>query len=344
MWRRVCRGLEARLAFGLAAALVAGCGEEADTTPIGSERARVQRPETENPAETSQRPRYRAFVALEDQDGVAVLTGPPWRLARTVRVATGPHNVAASPAARRVAVSSPAAGQVTILDLRGRVTDRAEPGAGAHDVDFTRSGKSLWVSAEDAGRLVKLELPSGRSVASLPTSGPPHDLDVSPDGEELWVTIDDSAAVEVRSAQSGRLLARPMLGGAPHDVMIDPGGKRVWFSNWSSPVLSVASVPRREPVGRLAVGSEPHHFGFGHGSLWVTDNVSGELLRIAPRARKVDDSTAVGAEPHHVAVAGRHVLVAVHGSGQLAIVSAEGQLLRRVDVGAGPHGVAVVRR
>ena len=330
----------------LVAALLAGCGEDDDPASTQVEETKPRKPSgsREEPNAGRHRGAYRAFVALEDESALAVLKGPPWRVARRTRVASAPHNVSASANGRYVAVSSPPAGEVTVVDSRGRVVGRPEAGAGVHDVAFTPNASGLWVTAEDASRLVKLDVPSGRPLGSRATAGPPHDLDVSPDGRELWVTIDGSEAVEVRSARNGRLLDRPTLGGAPHDVAFAPGGRHVWFSNWSSPELTVASASGRERVGSLTAGAEPHHFAFGLRSLWATDHEGGELLRIDPESRQVRGATRVGPAPHHPAVAGPHVLVAVHGSGQLAVVSREGRLVRRVEVGAGPHGVAALQR
>jgi DNA-binding beta-propeller fold protein YncE len=323
----------------LVAALIGGCGwgsEEADR----SESGRVL--EAAEPASKPESaPRFRAFVALESEDRLAIVEGPPWRLVRKVPLPSGPHNVAADPAGRHAAVSSPPAGRVTILDSRGMVTARAAAGRGAHDVDFA-SPSRLWVSAEDSSRIVRLKVPSGRSAGSQPTSGPPHDVAVSPDGSELWVTLDGDSAVEVRSARTGALLARPTFGSAPHDVEIAPGGKRVWFSNWSSPSLTVASRPRRKQLGALIAGGEPHHFSFGSGALWASDNATGQLLQIDPRSRRIRGRVRVGPQPHHVAVAGSQVLVAVHGSGRLAVVSRRGRLLQRLALGAGPHGIDAV--
>jgi DNA-binding beta-propeller fold protein YncE len=153
----------------VAAAVPGGCGGGNDVGENGqkpgstAQGGETRREPTESGADAKG---YRAFVAIEDENLVAVLEGPPWRLTRTVGVPTGPHNVAADPAGRHVAVSSPPAGQVTIFDSGGRVRAHASAGAGAHDVAFTPSGDALWVSAEDAGRIVKLDVPSGDPVGS----------------------------------------------------------------------------------------------------------------------------------------------------------------------------------
>jgi hypothetical protein len=43
-----------------------------------------------------------------------------------------------------------------------------------------------------------------------------------------------------------------------------------------------------------------------------------------------------------VAVAGQDVLVAVHGTDEVALVSTQGRAERRIRVGNGPHGIAAI--
>jgi DNA-binding beta-propeller fold protein YncE len=286
-------------------------------------------------------PSFTVFVALERANRVAVVVGPPWHVVRRVRVPAGPHNLIAS----RSGDYSPPAGAVSILDARsGRLLRSVTVGGYPHDAVFGASGRTLWVTAERAGRLVELAIPSGRRLRSVAASGDPHDLDLDPRRSQLWVTIDGSARVELRRARSGALIARPELGGAPHDVAVAPSGRSVWFSNFSSGELTVVSTQSRRPRARLLAGVEPHHFAFGLGRLWVSDNRGGTLVRIDPAAGRVLSRTAVGPAPHHATVAGDRVLVAVHGSGRIAIVSRQGKLRGSLVVGAGPHGIAAVPR
>lgn len=285
--------------------------------------------------------RFLVFVALEGANEVAVMRGPPWQVVRRIAVPRAPHNAAASADGRYAAVTSPPADEVTFFDRTGRTIRSISVPGYPHDLVFASGGRALWVTAEQGSRLVELAVPSGRVLRSVATAGRPHDLDLQP-ADRLWVTLDGSRRVEVRSAVDGRLLADPDLGRAPHDVAVAPGGRTVWFTNWSSGVLTEASTTSRRPLAALAAGRETHHFAFGDGLLWVSDNRAGTLIRIDPGRRRVLGRTAVGPAPHHAVVVAGDVLVAVHGSGRIAVVARGGSLVETIPVGAGPHGVAAV--
>ena len=156
------------------------------------------------------------------------------------------------------------------------------------------------------------------------------------------MTIDRSPTIPIYAQRSGRRIGTARPGGAPHDIAFDQDGRAVWVSNWSSGRLTeISAVSSRQPAV-LQPGREVHHFVFGLGCVWASDNATGRLLRIDPSRRRVLARVPVGAAPHHATVAGAQALVAVHGTGRVAIVSAAGSLLRSIAVGAGPHGIAAV--
>jgi virginiamycin B lyase len=138
------------------------------------------------------------------------------------------------------------------------------------------------------------------------------------------------------------VLHRPALGGAPHDVGFAAGYRSVWFSNWNSGSLTVVDPASRRVRARLRVGQEPHHFAAGAGALWVSDNSGGLLLRVELRSGRVRARARVGSAPHHVAIVDEDVLVAVHGTDDVALVSRQGRLRRRIRAGDGPHGIAAI--
>jgi DNA-binding beta-propeller fold protein YncE len=336
----------ARIAPALIALLTA-CAGDGERPPRTSGPAATATP---NPPASSDAgherddrgPGFRAIVALERADAVAILAGPPWRRLRRVAVAAGPHNVDASPRRDLVAVTSPPADVVTVLDARGRVRARARVPGAPHDTTFTADGRRLWVAAERGRRLVQLAVPSGRTIRSVGMPGAPHDLTLARKGRELWVTIDGSSAVERRSARNGRSLGQARPGGAPHDLAVAPSGRHVWLSNWSSGVLTVASVKSGRAIARVVAGVEPHHFAFTARRAWASDHAGGDVARIGLRTRRVLGRTRVGAAPHHVAAVEHGVLVAVHETGRVVALSARGRVRASLWAGAGPHGIAVL--
>lgn len=150
-----------------------------------------------------------AAVALEDAAQVAILRGPPWRVASRVAVPAGPHNVAANPDGTLFAVTGPPSGAVTLLRTSGAEVRTVEIAGSPHDVVFGADGRTLWITAEQAARLVEVAVSNGSVLRTLPTGGRPHDLDRDPRRNALWVTIDGSSYVEVRDAATGRTSRAP---------------------------------------------------------------------------------------------------------------------------------------
>ena len=71
-----------------------------------------------------------------------------------------------------------------------------------------RDGNRLYVAAEDAARILVLDLPSGQLSACFPLPGKPTGLVLSPDDSKLYVTCaaEESEVVIIDTA-SGRTKA-----------------------------------------------------------------------------------------------------------------------------------------
>ncbi len=88
--------------LGAATALLIGCGADSQGPPAGSQERGQPAPRAERqgerPKPAPRRERgYRAFVAVETADAIAVLRGPPWRAVGRLAAPPGPHNATASP-------------------------------------------------------------------------------------------------------------------------------------------------------------------------------------------------------------------------------------------------------
>ncbi|MFQ5522886.1 MAG: hypothetical protein ACE5F5_04835, partial [Acidimicrobiia bacterium] len=128
------------------------------------------------------------------------------------------------------------------------------------------------------------------------------------------------------------------VGGSPRDLVVDTTG-RIWFSNWGSSVLNVYDPETGTTTVAPAGVEEPHHFTLGpDGSVWVSDNGGSAVVRFSDG---VATSVEVGPTPHHLAFAGDILVVAVSGSGEAVLVE-DGQVIARVPLSTGLHGVTVV--
>ena len=68
---------------------------------------------------------------------------------------------------------------------------------------------------------------------------------------------------------------------------------------------------------RISVGSAPYALTFGAGAVWVSNEGSGTVSRIAPKRNKVVKTIRVGGGPNGIAVAFQKVWVADYGHSHL---------------------------
>ena len=68
---------------------------------------------------------------------------------------------------------------------------------------------------------------------------------------------------------------------------------------------------------RISVGSAPYALTFGAGAVWVSNEGSGTVSRIAPKRNKVVKTIRVGGGPNGIAVAFKKVWVADYGHSHL---------------------------
>lgn len=286
--------------------------------------------------------RWIAFVSAEDDDRLVAVDLRTRRVLRRIPVADGPHNV--SQHGGLVAVTSPPAGVVTLLDARTlRVLRRFRGLAYPHDVEF--GGQWAWITEEHGGRVAVIDLVRRRIVGRVEVGSRPHDVGAG-DGW-AWVTHgpDGRALTLVVGPRRPRVARRFATRGPPHDIALDAERGRVYLTDWNSGLVTGLDTARRRTLFRRRVGTLTHHVQLTPSGrrLWVTDHVGGRVLALSAATGRTLAAARGCAGAHHVAPLGRRAVVACHDSGKLLLVSADGRTLASLDVGRGPHGVAVAR-
>ena len=298
------------------------------------------------PGATSAAPsagRERAYVSAEDEDLLVAVDLESSRVVARVRVPNGPHNVDATSDGRVVAVTSPPAGKVTVLDGRTLRVRRTFGGFGyPHDVDLTADGRFAWVTDERRDEVVVLDLRRATVSARIAVSDGPHDLVVT---DRVLVTHSPSAsALTVIDRRSGRVSGRVFAGRGPHDIAFQPDSANVYLTFWDSGSVAAVDWGRRRVLFRRRVGTLTHHLAFDGWSgrrLWVSDHVGGRIMLLEARSGRVLRSFDGCPGAHHVAVGPKRIVGACHESGRI-VVFRRGRLTRSsVHVGHGLHGVDV---
>lgn len=293
---------------------------------------------------------WRAFVAAENDDQLVAVrvSGRSGTILRRIRVANGPHNVAAAARRGDVLVTSPPAGRLTLVDARTLRIIKVFGGfTYPHDVKVDPEERYAYVTDERRDEVVVISLTRRRVVRRVAVPAGPHDLAISPGGGQMWVTHGPGARhitiLRTVRPSRARVVGRVDAGGPAHDIAFSPSGNQIWVTYWNSSVAGLFFAAGRRLVTRVRVGEMPHHLAVGLRVTWITDNAGGAAYLLASGSGKILRRVHVGAGPHHVAFEGGTAAVVSHDEGTLNLFrAADGRRLNRFPVGRGLHGVATV--
>jgi YVTN family beta-propeller protein len=224
---------------------------------------------------------------------------------------TDPYNLYFTPDGHRAIVVAEARRE---LDFRTPHTMRLRhalkvPGCrGVDHMDDTADGRYALVSCEFAGRMIVVDLRRERVVRTiaLRPGAMPQDVKLSPDGRTFYVADMASDGVWLVDARTWRLLRLQPTGRGAHGLYPSRDSRRLYVSNRDEGSISVISFATRRPIAkwRLPGSASPDMGGVSADGkvLWLTGRYDAEVYAISTRS---------------------------------------GRLLRRIPVGAGPHGAAV---
>jgi DNA-binding beta-propeller fold protein YncE len=200
------------------------------------------------------------------------------------------------------------------LDFRDAHTFRlhhslAVPCSGVDHMDFTADGRYLLASCEFSGQMVEVDVARERVVRtiSLP-AGPmsmPQDVKLSPDGRLFYVADMRNGGVWEIDASSFRVVRFMRTGAGAHGLYPSRDSRFLYVSNRGAGTVSVVDFATRHIAHTWRIpGGSPDMGGVSADGrvLWLSGRYNGEVY---------------------------------------AISTSDGQLLARIPVGAGPHGLCV---
>ena len=215
---------------------------------------------------------------------------------------------------------------------------------------FTISFPSVTLSREASDQIFNpIIRPEGSSAPPAePTGRTPAKAGVS----ELLVVLNKSDhTASLVDMQTYEVLRTVPTGFAPHEGIVSADGRTLYVSNYggrrpgnSVSVIDLPSGTVRRVV-ELGEHTRPHGLAVGpDGSLWVTAEGSGSVLRLAPGTLEIQDVYKTGQDITHMIVLSRDGKLAFTtniGSGTVSVIDVESGGVRTIKTGAGAEGVDI---
>jgi YVTN family beta-propeller protein len=182
------------------------------------------------------------------------------------------------------------------------------PCRGVDHMDFSADGRYLIASCEFSGSLVKVDVAKQSLIAELklPRAGMPQDVKLSPDGKIFYVADMDANGVYEIDGDEFKVMGFIPTGRGAHGLYTSRDSRVLYVSNRGEGTISLIGFAERRVVTKwtLPGGGSPDMGGV---------SADGKVLWLSGRYSRV----------------------------VYAIDTANGNLLARIKVGRGPHGLCV---
>ncbi|WP_228243712.1 YncE family protein [Porphyrobacter sp. GA68] len=298
------------------------------------------------------------FVANKRGDSLSKIDLASGREVARVDACRNPHELAPSPDGMHVALACYGGTSVDVFraaDLERVKSIDLGANARPHGIVWLENG-DLYATAEGRRSIFWIRDPLGRAELFEYGTGREgsHMLAVAPDGRYAWTTDLGSRTVTRLDLVTRRAPLSVEVGVEPEGIALSPDGETLWVSARGSDrayALDPQSLTvRREvvtgdfplrillrPQGDVAITSD-----LADGALSVIDTTTGR------RTRTIAVSSREEAEARQQVTIlwsrdGRRIYVAETGTDTVAEVDfATGTVLRRLTVGAGGDGLAII--
>jgi YVTN family beta-propeller protein len=289
-----------------------GCSGAADTpsTPRSTQPPPAPTPTGANASVPAfDRGRFAAIVPVPGAASMTVADGMLWVLTRAgtvVRIDPATNRVVGKP------LRVPADAEAIAVGDGALWVARVAPG------DLGAAGKD---------QVTRIDLASGRTVATITVRRAPLDLAVTPGG--VWVTNaggggDSVARIDPRT---NRLAGRPVRTGVSPQSLATGGGS-LWVANHDARTVTRIDPASGTVVADISVGSEPHRVAYGAGAAWVGNWHDNSVSRIDPATNRV---------------VGSPIPIGFHHAGNLAVGAGDLWVTSDYRANAAAEDVVVVR-
>jgi len=294
----------------------------------------------------------RVYVPNSQSNTVDVISQRTGKVIRHFAVGALPQHVTPSWDLKTLWVTNDQGNSLTPIDPRTSRPGRSVPVTDPYNLYFTVDGRYAIVVAEAHQRLDFRDAHTMRLHRSLDLpqcQGVDH-MDFSADGRLALASCEFAGRVAVIDVAHERLLKMISLrpGAMPQDVKLSPDGRTFYVADMASNGVWLIDAHRlrRERLIKTGIGAHGLYPSRDAKELYVSNRGEGSISLISFRTRRVLTKWRLpgGGSPDMggVSADGRALWLSGRYNAQVYEISTRnGRLLRRIDVGSGPHGLCV---
>jgi DNA-binding beta-propeller fold protein YncE len=221
-----------------------------------------------------------------------------------------PYNLYFTPDGRYALVVAERNRRIDFRDARTMRLHRELPVDcyGVDHMDFTADGRFALASCEFAGKMIVLDVRAERVVRQIPlrTPGSPQDVKLAPDGKLFYVADMVSNGLWKIDARSFRKVGFLPTGRGAHGLYPSRDSRYLYVSNRNEGSISVVSfkAQRVKRTWVLPGGGSPDMGGVSADGrvLWLSGRYNAEVYAIDTRDGRLIKRIPVGAGPHGLSV------------------------------------------
>ncbi len=281
-------------------------------------------------------------------DGLGVIDAATRKLIDRWHVGSDPEQFAVSKDGKFGFVANEDDSSASVVDLtsgqsRGKIKVSEEPeGMGVNP----ESGE-LYVTCEEKGEVFAIDVDAQRVIAKIDTGGRPRSVAFLPDGSRAYAACENGGYIAVIDAQSHQLLSKIPLptGSLPMGTAISKDGKELYVSTGRGNAVAIINTQKINAQGSPLLSAR----GEGEREESIATTREGHLSSSHEERGKGEESIIamipVGNRAWGIALdpSGSKLYTANGASNDVSVVDLKSRKeLRRIKVGDGPWGIAIV--
>ena len=246
-----------------------------------------------------------------------------------------------------------------------KLIDHWHIGSDPEQFAISRDGKFAFIANEDDASASIVDLESGQSRGKIKVSEEPEGVGVDPGNGEVYVTCEEKGEVFAIDPDQQRVIAKIDTGGRPRSVAFSPDGSRAYVACENGGYVALIDAKSHKllskiqlPTGSLPMGTAVSHDGkelyvsTGRGNAVAIIDVQKHDAQRSPltSARGKGEQSIVAMIPVGNRVwgialdpSGTKLYTANGASNDVSVIDLKSRKeLRRIKVGDGPWGVAII--